>query len=179
MATKYKQMFDEMVGKYEKEFDAFQEIHDKYEENPREWQAKFNEEGAVLISSTVQSKNVSLNFLRTPDLAQSVLVMAAVTNTPLELSGIQTLKVKETDRIEAMRTELKKINSVLEDVGTDIYHLEPDFKIVNNIFETYKDHRMAMAFSLIGLRFGGVTIENPACVSKTFPNYFEVLEMLR
>jgi 3-phosphoshikimate 1-carboxyvinyltransferase len=47
------------------------------------------------------------------------------------------------------------------------------------LIQTYNDHRMAMAFSLIGLRFGGVTIENPACVSKTFPNFFEVLETLR
>jgi 3-phosphoshikimate 1-carboxyvinyltransferase len=45
--------------------------------------------------------------------------------------------------------------------------------------QTYGDHRMAMAFSLIGLRFNGVTIENPACVSKTFPNFFEVLDTLR
>jgi 3-phosphoshikimate 1-carboxyvinyltransferase len=45
--------------------------------------------------------------------------------------------------------------------------------------QTYNDHRMAMAFALIGLRFDGVTIENPSCVSKTFPNYFEVLDGLR
>lgn len=49
MATKYKEIFEEMVSKYEKEFDAFQEIHDKYEENPKEWQTKFNEEGAKIM----------------------------------------------------------------------------------------------------------------------------------
>ena len=60
--------------------------------------------------------------------------------------------------------------------GMTIYPVE---KMRSASIQTYNDHRMAMAFSLIGLRFDGVTIENPSCVSKTFPNFFEVLETLR
>jgi len=57
--------------------------------------------------------------------------------------------------------------------------IHPVEKMRPAVIQTYNDHRMAMAFSLIGLHFDGVTIENPSCVSKTFPNYFEVLETLR
>jgi 3-phosphoshikimate 1-carboxyvinyltransferase len=57
--------------------------------------------------------------------------------------------------------------------------IHPCEKMRPAVIQTYNDHRMAMAFSLIGLRFDGVTIENPACVSKTFPNFFQVLDTLR
>jgi 3-phosphoshikimate 1-carboxyvinyltransferase len=60
--------------------------------------------------------------------------------------------------------------------GMIIYPCE---KFIPATIQSYNDHRMAMAFSLIGLRFDGITIENPSCVSKTFPNFFEVLETLR
>ena len=81
-------------------------------------------------------------------------------------------------RVHATCTELKRLGVSVEEHadGMTIYPVE---KMRAASIQTYNDHRMAMAFSLIGLRFDGVTIENPACVSKTFPNYFEVLETLR
>jgi 3-phosphoshikimate 1-carboxyvinyltransferase len=86
--------------------------------------------------------------------------------------------VKETDRVSATCTELKRLGVRVEEHedGMTIHPCD-DLQAAN--IQTYNDHRMAMAFSLIGLRFDGVIIENPACVSKTFPKFFEVLDTLR
>jgi 3-phosphoshikimate 1-carboxyvinyltransferase len=91
--------------------------------------------------------------------------------------------VKETDRISATCTELKRLG-VQVDEHEDGMTIYPTFNLQPSTFkpaivQTYNDHRMAMAFSLIGLRFDGVTIENPSCVSKTFPNFFDVLAQLQ
>ena len=90
------------------------------------------------------------------------------------IRGIASARVKETDRVSATCTELTRLGVQVEEHedGMTIYPCQT-FKPAN--IQTYNDHRMAMAFSLIGLRFDGVTIENPSCVSKTFPNFFEVL----
>ncbi|MBL6961393.1 MAG: 3-phosphoshikimate 1-carboxyvinyltransferase, partial [Anaerolineales bacterium] len=81
-------------------------------------------------------------------------------------------------RVSAVCTELARLGITVEeyDDGMKIYPCE---NIQPATIRTYNDHRMAMAFSLIGLRVEGVQIENPACVSKTFPNFFDVLEELR
>ncbi len=86
--------------------------------------------------------------------------------------------MKETDRVHATCAELARLGVRVEEHedGMTIYPVE---KMHPAVIQTYNDHRMAMAFSLIGLRVDGVTIENPACVSKTFPNFFEALETLR
>ena len=86
--------------------------------------------------------------------------------------------MKETDRVHATCAELARLRVRVEEHedGMTIYPCE---RMCPAVIQTYNDHRMAMAFSLIGLRFDGVTIENPSCVSKTFPNFFEVLNALR
>jgi 3-phosphoshikimate 1-carboxyvinyltransferase len=113
-----------------------------------------------------------------PDTAQTLAAIAPFADSPTRIRGIASARVKETDRVSATCIELKRLGVQVEEYqdGMTIYPCK-DFQPAN--IQTYNDHRMAMAFSLIGLRFDGVTIENPACVSKTFPNYFEVLEILR
>ena len=113
-----------------------------------------------------------------PDTAQTLAVIAPFATSPTRIRGIASARVKETDRVHATCTELAKLGVTVEELedGMTIYPCQT-FKRSN--VQTYNDHRMAMAFSLIGLRFDGVTIENPSCVSKTFPNFFEVLESLR
>jgi len=113
-----------------------------------------------------------------PDTAQTLAAIAPFADSPTRIRGIASARVKETDRVSATCTELKRLGVQVDEHedGMTIYPCQT-FKPAN--IQTYNDHRMAMAFSLIGLRFDGVTIENPSCVSKTFPNFFEVLETLR
>jgi 3-phosphoshikimate 1-carboxyvinyltransferase len=112
-----------------------------------------------------------------PDTAQTLAAIAPFATSPTRIRGIASARVKETDRVSATCTELKRLGVQVEEHedGMTIYPCQT-FKPAN--VQTYNDHRMAMAFSLIGLRFDGVTIENPSCVSKTFPNFFEVLGQL-
>jgi 3-phosphoshikimate 1-carboxyvinyltransferase len=112
-----------------------------------------------------------------PDTAQTLAAIAPFATSPTRIRGIASARVKETDRVSATCAELKRLGVQVDEHedGMTIYPCQT-FKPAN--VQTYNDHRMAMAFSLIGLRVDGVTIENPSCVSKTFPNYFEVLAEL-
>jgi len=113
-----------------------------------------------------------------PDTAQTLAAIAPFADSPTRIRGIASARVKETDRVHATCTELTRLGVRVEE-HEDGMTIHPVGKMRPAIIQTYNDHRMAMAFSLIGLRFDGVTIENPSCVSKTFPNFFEVLETLR
>jgi len=112
-----------------------------------------------------------------PDTAQTLAAIAPFASSPTRIRGIASARVKETDRVSAVCTELARLGITVEEYqdGLKIYPCET---IRPATIRTYNDHRMAMAFSLIGLRVEGVLIENPACVSKTFPNFFDVLEEL-
>lgn len=138
------------------------------------------EEGNNFIGVTgAQSINgVDVDMRDTPDTAQTLAAIAPFASSPTRIRGIASARVKETDRIHATSTELARLGVRVEeyDDGMTIY---PCDKIQSATIQTYNDHRMAMAFSLIGLRVPGITIENPSCVSKTFPNFFEVLDCLR
>ncbi len=112
------------------------------------------------------------------DTAQTLAAVAPFATSPTRIRGIASARVKETDRVHATCTELNRLGVQVEEHadGMTIYPCQT-FQPAD--IQTYNDHRMAMAFSLIGLRVDGVMIENPSCVSKTFPNYFEVLDALR
>ncbi len=131
-------------------------------------------------SHSVQSllQGVDVDMRDISDTAQTLAAVAPFASSPTRIRGIASARVKETDRFHATCTELARLGVQVEEHedGMTIYPCQT-FKPAT--IQTYNDHRMAMAFSLIGLRFDGVTIENPSCVSKTFPNYFEVLETLR
>jgi 3-phosphoshikimate 1-carboxyvinyltransferase len=121
---------------------------------------------------------VDIDMRNIPDTAQTLAAIAPFASSPTHIRGIASARVKETDRVHATCTELARLGVKVEEHkdGMKIYPYD-DFHPA--IIQTYNDHRMAMAFSLIGLRVPGIKIENPDCVSKTFPNYFEVLETLR
>jgi 3-phosphoshikimate 1-carboxyvinyltransferase len=112
-----------------------------------------------------------------PDTAQTLAAIAPFADSPTRIRGIASARLKETDRIHATCTELARLGVSVEE-HPDGLTIHPCEKMRPAVIQTYNDHRMAMSFALIGLRFDGVTIENPACVSKTFPNYFEVLDSL-
>ncbi len=134
--------------------------------------------GCILVTGTTELRGVDVDMRDIPDTAQTLAVIAPFASSPTRIRGIASARVKETDRVSATCIELKRLGVQVEEHqdGMTIYPCQT-FKPAN--VQTYNDHRMAMAFSLIGLRFDGVTIENPSCVSKTFPNYFEVLAELQ
>ncbi len=133
---------------------------------------------SILVTRSSALLGVDVDMRDIPDTAQTLAVIAPFASSPTRIRGIASARVKETDRVHATCTELNRLGVQVEEYedGMTIYPCQT-FKPATA--QTYNDHRMAMAFSLIGLRFDGVTIENPSCVSKTFPNFFEVLETLR
>jgi len=123
-------------------------------------------------------RGVDVDMRDIPDTAQTLAAVAPFANSPTTIRGIASARVKETDRVHATCVELSRLGVQVEE-HADGMTIHPCRKFTPAAVQTYHDHRMAMAFSLIGLRVEGITIENPSCVAKTFPKYFEVLESLR
>jgi len=110
-----------------------------------------------------------------PDAAMTLAITALSAREPTTLVGIASWRVKETDRIAAMATELRKLGARVDEAA-DALTIHPAARLVPAAISTYDDHRMAMCFSLAALLGVAVTIRDPACVRKTFPDYFAVLE---
>ncbi len=117
------------------------------------------------------------DFNHIPDAAMTAAIMALFADGRCVLRNIGSWRVKETDRLSAMATELRKVGAVVEE-GADYLAITPPVQFQTASIHTYDDHRMAMCFSL--LRFAGIaiTIEDPACVNKTFPTFFTTLDSL-
>jgi len=115
--------------------------------------------------------DLDLNHI--PDAAMTLAVMALFCDGPCWLRNIASWRVKETDRLAAMATELRKVGAVVEELP-DALRVEPPRQFRTAAIDTYDDHRMAMCFSLVTLGGPGVRINDPACVNKTFPTYFDV-----
>ena len=135
-------------------------------------------ENFIEVTGTQSLNGIDVNMGDIPDTAQTLAAVAPFANMPTRIRGIASARLKETDRIHATCSELRRLG-VQVDEHEDGMTIYPCKNFLPATIQTYNDHRMAMAFSLIGLRVPGVIIENPACVSKTFPNYFEVLKTLR
>lgn len=112
-----------------------------------------------------------------PDLAQTLAIVAIFAEGKTRIRNVANLRIKETDRIHAVVTELKRLGVKAREYE-DGFEIEPGSPTPAMI-ETYGDHRMAMSFALVGLRVPGIVIKDPACVAKTFPGYFEELQRLR
>ena len=118
------------------------------------------------------------DFINQPDLAQTLVVCTALMGIPFRFSGLQTLRIKETDRIAALKKEMKKLGYVLDDseegvLSWDGTRCEPD---AEPAIDTYEDHRMAMAFAPAAILFHGLIINNPEVVSKSYPRFWEDLK---
>jgi 3-phosphoshikimate 1-carboxyvinyltransferase len=118
-------------------------------------------------------KAIDLDCNHIPDAAMTLAVAALFADGPSRLRNIASWRVKETDRLCAMATELRKVGAIVEE-GQDYLVITPPEKLVANAsIDTYDDHRMAMCFSLVALGEVPITINEPNCVAKTFPDYFE------
>ncbi|NIP18104.1 MAG: 3-phosphoshikimate 1-carboxyvinyltransferase [Akkermansiaceae bacterium] len=135
-------------------------------------------DSGISVTGAAKLDGIEVDMRDIPDTAQTLAAIAPFAAAPTRIQGIASARVKETDRVSATCRELARLGVRVEEYhdGMTIY---PCTQIQPAVIHTYNDHRMAMAFSLIGLRSPGIRIENPDCVSKTFPNYFEVLEKLR
>jgi 3-phosphoshikimate 1-carboxyvinyltransferase len=115
---------------------------------------------------------IDMDFNHIPDAAMTIATTALFAEGPTTLRNIYNWRVKETDRLSAMATELRKAGATVEE-GEDYLKVIPPETIRHARIDTYNDHRMAMAFSLLALSPASVTINDPGCTAKTFPDYFE------
>lgn len=116
------------------------------------------------------------DFINSPDLAQTFVVCCAVLDIPFLFTGLSSLLIKETNRIEALKTELRKLGYVIKDQnGSELFwdgeKCEPTFEPI----DTYEDHRMAMAFAPAAVKFPGLRINHPEVVSKSYPHFWDDL----
>jgi 3-phosphoshikimate 1-carboxyvinyltransferase len=118
--------------------------------------------------------DVDMNDL--PDAAMALAVVALFAGGSTRIRNVANLRIKESNRLLALETELRKLGASAR-ATVDSLIIEPD-RLHPAEIDTYDDHRIAMAFALAGLRIPGVVIRNPACVSKTWPEYFSALEQL-
>ncbi len=125
--------------------------------------------------SSLNGIDVDMNMM--PDAAMTLAVTALFASGQTAIHNIHNWRVKETERLKAVSTELRKLGSEVEE-GEDYLIIIPPKKIQNAEIDTYDDHRMAMAFSLAACGDASVTINDPGCVSKTFPRYFDVFSGL-
>ncbi|HNG62033.1 MAG TPA: 3-phosphoshikimate 1-carboxyvinyltransferase, partial [Cellvibrionaceae bacterium] len=121
-------------------------------------------------------KAFNRDFNHIPDAAMTLALVALFCDGPCRLNNIASWRVKETDRIAAMATELRKLGAQVEE-GPDWLAVHPLAQLLPNAsIDTYDDHRMAMCFSLASLAGVPVRINDPKCTAKTFPTYFEVFK---
>lgn len=113
----------------------------------------------------------------TPDIAQTLVVMLCLMGRPFRITGLRTLRIKETDRLEALRIELRKLGYVVKVDGDDAisWHFETTAAEASPHICTYHDHRMAMAFAPAAIRFPGLIIDDAQVVSKSYPLFWEHL----
>lgn len=133
------------------------------------------EENAVVLTKGAHAAEFSYDFTHCPDLAQTIAVIGAAKGIKLHMTGLESLRIKETDRTAALQAELHKFGHTLSQDGEN-WTLTPNTHAASNniVVETYDDHRMAMAFAPLAL-VQPVTILNPAVVDKSYPRYWEDL----
>ena len=128
-----------------------------------------------LTGDTLNGIDVDMNQM--PDAAMTLAVTAMFASGPTSIRNIYNWRVKETERLQTVSTELRKLGAKVDE-GQDYLIIQPPEQIQEAVIDTYNDHRMAMAFSLAACGKSPVTINEPGCVSKTFPDYFGVLSGL-
>ena len=124
-----------------------------------------------------QLNGIDRDYNAIPDAAMTIATTALFAQGPTMIRNVYNWRVKETDRLHAMATELRKVGAEVEE-GDDYIKVTPPAVIKHASIATYNDHRMAMCFSMLAFADCGVTIEDPDCTRKTFPQYFEVFSSL-
>jgi len=131
----------------------------------------------TLTRSNICVPRLEYDFVSSPDLAQTFVVCCALMGVKFRFTGLQTLKIKETDRIEALKTEMRKLGYVIRDINGQelVWNGERCEPQANCAIDTYDDHRMALAFAPAAFRLMEIRINHPEVVSKSYPHYWEDL----
>jgi 3-phosphoshikimate 1-carboxyvinyltransferase len=139
-------------------------------------QVSFGEDW-IECSGRAPLRAIDMDLNHIPDAAMTAAVMALFADGPSRLRNIASWRVKETDRLAAMAAELRKLGAEVEE-GADRLTITPRKLKAGMAIDTYDDHRIAMSFSLVALAGVPVTINDPDCVSKTFPEYFRAFSSI-
>ncbi|HLT88041.1 MAG TPA: 3-phosphoshikimate 1-carboxyvinyltransferase [Sphingobacterium sp.] len=139
--------------------------------------SSFQEDGLHIAKVNEGSDKVLFDFKACPDLAQTIVALAAAIGRDISITGVETLKIKETDRLAALKNEIEKFGATIV-AGGETYHINTkDAYVPKNVtFDTYEDHRMAMAFAPLALVFDEVTINEPVVVEKSYPDFWKHLQ---
>lgn len=138
----------------------------------------FSKRGMYIEQNNEVCKKLIFDFIEMPDLAQTFAVVSALKNIPFHFKGLETLKIKETNRIAALIDELAKLGYVLHEPKEGELAWDGEMKEVTEeiIINTYHDHRMAMAFAPIAMLRPEIKIDDPMVVNKSYPNFWEQLK---
>jgi 3-phosphoshikimate 1-carboxyvinyltransferase len=140
-------------------------------------ETSYQEDGVTLTKGTPKAEYMEYDFINQPDLAQTFVVTCALMGIPFRFTGLQSLKIKETDRIVALIKEMRKLGFVIKDSENSILSWEGErCTREEGAIDTYEDHRMAMAFAPASLKISDLFINNPQVVSKSYPRYWENLQ---
>ena len=134
-------------------------------------------QGGVRVRAGNPLSGIDVDMADCPDAVPALAAVAVFADTPTHMRNVAHLRYKESDRLSAIAEELRKIGAgaIVDDGGLQIRPAP----LHGGLMRTHNDHRLAMSFSLIGLRVPGVMIENPGCVVKSFPRFWEEFERLR
>ncbi|MGA0361342.1 MAG: 3-phosphoshikimate 1-carboxyvinyltransferase [bacterium] len=135
------------------------------------------EANQITVRGSGNLKGIDVDMNEMPDAAMTLAVAALFAKGTTAIRNIYNWRLKETERLKAVSSELKKLGAAVEE-GEDYIIIEPPEKLLSAEIATYDDHRMAMAFSLAACGEVPITILDPSCVSKTFPDYFDQLSKL-
>ena len=140
-------------------------------------ETEYGDKRVTLYKSGTPVERLDYNFINQPDLAQTFVVTCSLLNIPFRFSGLQSLKIKETDRMAALICEMKKLGFVLQESEGSILSWEGErCERSGEAIDTYEDHRMAMAFAPACLVLDDVCINNPQVVTKSYPGYWNDLQ---
>ncbi len=137
---------------------------------------EYTERGVLLTKAPVYAKELGYDFINCPDLAQTLCVTTAALGIPTKYGGLETLKVKETDRVDALKSELLKFDVEVEELKVgEVTTFPPTLTQATVPIATYDDHRMAMAFTPLSCLMENISIKDPAVVSKSYPGFWDDL----
>lgn len=131
----------------------------------------------IVVKGCCSYQGIDIDLNTAPDIAQTLAVTALFADSPTTVTNVANMRIKETDRISALKTEIERVGGGFIE-HEDSFTVVPAKNYKAAEIETYDDHRMAMSFTLAGFRISGLIIKDPKCVTKTFPGFFNIIDKI-